>query len=327
MNRRYAAYLALGLNAVLFGTYYGVAKDALRRIDPLVFTAVEQLALVPATVALLWQARRQLTGAVVRWGVLLGTCLAGAFIVLASALASASASSTAFFPALSGVLAALLTGLLRWRRPARHTLAAGILSLCGALLLIATAPAAGVHGTLLAAMGTLLFTAYVMLTEWAPPAAPRAALAALELLTMTLVVPVAALRWGDWAAFHPALPHDGLIVLYVAGACTLVPVLLTVRFQAEIAGVTAAFIYTLEPLVGALVAHLYDGEALPLLSYVAGALVVGGTLLHSWGARDRPRPARDWRRATHRRMAYRLAPPTLPTQPARPMARRNPAIR
>lgn len=276
-------YLAFGLNATLFGTYYAVAKEALLRSDPLVFTALEQVTLIPAAVAILWYARRHLTGTLLCWGLLLGGCLAGAFVVLACALAVTSAAATAFSPALSGVLAALLIGAGQRRLPQRPTLLAGVLSLGGLLLLLTTAPAAGVQGTLFAVLGTLLFTCYVLLAERVPPAAPRHALAGLELATMGVVVPLAALLWGNWTACRLRLPHDGLIVLYLAVACTLVPVVLTVRFQATVSAVTVAFLYTLEPVVGALLAFLYGGAVLPLGGYTGGALVVAGMLLHTWG--------------------------------------------
>jgi drug/metabolite transporter (DMT)-like permease len=296
------ACVAFGLNAILFGTYYAVAKDVLRRVDPLVFTAAEQLALAPAAAALLWRARRHLSGEVVGWGVLLGTCLGTALVVLASGLAETSASATAFFPALSGVLAAVPAAVWRRRLPPRPTLAAIALSGGGALLLIAAAPAGGGRGTLLAALGTVVFTGYVLLGGQVPNSAPRPTLAGLELATLAVVVPLAALLWGSWAACRPVLPHDGLIVLYVAGACTLVPILLTVCFQGEVAAVTVAFIYTLEPVVGALLAHVYGGEALSSWGYAGGGLMVAGTLLHARGTRRRSEAAgsrRGARRASN----------------------------
>jgi hypothetical protein len=47
MKLKMVALLAFLFNAFLFGTYYAVAKDALERIDPIVFTFFTMMALVP----------------------------------------------------------------------------------------------------------------------------------------------------------------------------------------------------------------------------------------------------------------------------------------
>ncbi|MGH2506314.1 MAG: EamA family transporter, partial [Ktedonobacteraceae bacterium] len=60
------------LNTILFATYYAVAKEALSRIDPIVFTFFEMLALVPAALLIILCSWKEINRAVIRRGVLLG---------------------------------------------------------------------------------------------------------------------------------------------------------------------------------------------------------------------------------------------------------------
>src|SRR5436309_2318286 len=106
------------------------------------------------------------------------------------------------------------------------------------------------------------------------------------------------LLFGDWQSFHPALPKDVWVILYVAGACTFLPVLITVLMQKYISAVTVSFIYILEPVLGALVANMYLHETLTLDGYIGGGLIVVGALIHTWSAAERPsveRTMQQWR--------------------------------
>jgi hypothetical protein len=105
----------------------------------------------------------------------------------------------------------------------------------------------------------------------------------VELLTMALWSNLVVLLFGDWRAAHPSLPHDLWVVLYVAGACTFIPTLITVLMQKHLTPVTVSFIYILEPVMGAVVAIVYLRELLPVQGYVGGFLVVVGAIIHTWG--------------------------------------------
>src|SRR5207245_5458653 len=63
---------------------------------------------------------------------------------------------------------------------------------------------------------------------------------------------------------------------------TFLPTLITVLLQNHISPVTVSFIYTLEPVLGAVVANFYLNETLPIAGYLGGGLVVLGAVLHTW---------------------------------------------
>ncbi|GAC1394025.1 MAG: hypothetical protein NVSMB38_24720 [Ktedonobacteraceae bacterium] len=289
MKLKVVACLAFLLNTVLFATYYAVSKEALGRIDPIVFTFFEITSLVPAALCILVCSWRSITWAVVKRGVMLGSTLCLALFTISIALKYTSATSAAFFPALNGFLAALIAWFFFKHPITKATWAAGLLSIIGATLLIMNSPMGGVRGSLIAFLGGLFFTCYVFLANHEQKhETAHWPLFGAELLTMAAWACLVALLFGDWQAFHPTMPKDIWVVLYVAGACTFVPTLITVLLQKHISPFTVSFIYILEPILGAVIANFYLHELLPLYGYIGGALVVVGAFVQTWGSVERP---------------------------------------
>lgn len=276
------------LNTILFATYYAVAKEALSRIDPIVFTFFEMVALVPAGLLIVLCSWKEINRAVIRRGILLGSTLCLALFTIAIALEYTTATSTAFFPALNGFIAALIAWVL-FREPLKGTTwLAGLLAIGGAALLIFTSSMGSWRGTLIAFLGGLFYTCYVFLCDQQQDEKGRWALFGVELLTTAAWANLVVLLFGDWQAVHPNLPKDILVVCYVAGACTFVPVLITVLLQKYLSPVTVSFIYILEPVLGAVIAYLYLRETLSLQGYIGGGLVVLGAIIHTCGTMGRP---------------------------------------
>lgn len=289
MKMKLVAGLAFLLNTILFATYYSVAKEALGRIDPIIFSYFEMMSLTPVALCIILCSWKDINRAVVKRGFLLGSCLCLALFTISIALKYTSATSTAFFPALNGFLAALIA-LLFLRQPVRGpTWFAGLLSLAGTILLVVNSSQGAWRGSLIAFLGGLFFTCYVFLSDQEPKEklAPWP-LFGIELLTMAVWANLIVLLFGNWQAVHPNLPKDILVVLYVAGACTFLPTLIAVLMQRYISPVTVSFIYILEPVLGAVMANFYLHEALPLPGYIGGGLVVVGAIVHTWGTVRQP---------------------------------------
>jgi drug/metabolite transporter (DMT)-like permease len=281
------AGFAFLLNTVCFATYYAVAKEALGRIDPVIFTYFEMVALAPASILILLCSWRQVTGEVVRHGMLLGSTLCLALFTIAIALKYTTATSVGFYPALNGFLAAVFAWLFL-RQPVRKTTwLAGLLSITGVAMLIMNSSIGGLRGSAIAFLGGLFFTVYVFVCDTATGKESAHApwpLFGIELLTMAVWANLVVLLFGDWHVVHPLLPKDILVVVYVAGACTFLPTLIAVLMQRHISPVTTSFIYILEPVLGAVISALYLHESLPLAGYAGGLLVVLGAVIHTWGS-------------------------------------------
>lgn len=289
MKMKVIATCAFFLNTVLFATYYSVAKEALGRIEPIVFTYFEVMALVPAGLCILVLCWQDINRQVLKRGVLLGSSLCLAIFTIAVALKYTSATGTAFFPALNGFLAAFAAWIFFQRPITKATWFAGLLSVVGAALLIMNSPMGGARGAVIAFVGGLLFTGYVFLSEHQQPDETNHwPLFAIELLTMAVWANLIVLLFGDWQAVHPAMPKDVWVILYVAGACTFIPTLIAAGMQKYISAVTVSFIYILEPVLGAVMANIYLHETLPLDGYIGGGLIVVGAIIHTWSSTERP---------------------------------------
>ena len=282
------------LNTFLFATYYSVSKEALGRIEPIIFSFFEMVTLLPAGICILILARKDVSKALVKRGVLVGSWLCLALFTIAIALKYTSATSTAFFPSLNGLLAALIAWLF-FRQPiGKVTWFAGSISMIGTVLLISNSSMGGWRGMSIAFLGGLFFTCYVFLADHQQQGdlAPWP-LFGIELVTMAGWSMLIALLFGNWQSFHPSLPKDIWVILYVAGATTFLPTLITVLMQKYVSPVTVSFIYILEPILGAIVANLYLHEMLPVQGYLGGGLVVVGTIIHTWGVSWRPAKGRS----------------------------------
>jgi drug/metabolite transporter (DMT)-like permease len=61
-----------------------------------------------------------------------------------------------------------------------------------------------------------------------------------------------------------------------------VPAAIGLAFQKYVSPVTVAFIYALEPVMGALAGRWLLGESLSFVGWVGGLLILSGALLNAW---------------------------------------------
>lgn len=306
MRMKMIAGCAFLLNTIFFATYYAVTKEALNRIDPIIFTFFEMVSLAPAGLLIIAFSWKDINRTVVKRGILLGSTLCLALFTIAIALKYTTATSTAFFPALNGFVAALIAWAFFRQPMTKSTWLAGAFSVGGAAILIFSSSMGNVRGTLIAFLGGLFYTGYVFLSDHEQrDEKAHWPLFGVELLTTAVWANLVVLLFGDWQALHPTLPKDIAVVLYVSLACTFVPTLITVLLQKYISPVTVSFIYILEPVLGALIATIYLGEVLSLQGYLGGALVVAGSVISVWSSlRQNPAPY-YLPAATHKRQEAR----------------------
>lgn len=294
MKLKYVAGGAFMLNTLLYGSYYAISKEVLGRVDPIVFSFWAMMALVPPALIILALSWRHMTRQAVKSGFILGSWLCLALFMLAVALRYNSATGTAFFPALNGLLATLFTWLFLRQPITKTTWFAGVVSVTGAVLLMANADMGGIRGSLIAFLGGLFCTLYIFLTDHflvnhtKDNPAIYWPLLAVELLTMALWGNLMALLFGDWSMVHFELPKDAIVILYIGLGTVCFPTLMAGLLQKHISPVTVSFITILEPLLGAVVAFLYLHEILPFDGYLGGGLIVAGVLIHTCGSLERP---------------------------------------
>jgi drug/metabolite transporter (DMT)-like permease len=279
--------LLFGLNPILWGSFYAAGKFSLGFADPFVFSTAElAVAAVPALVILAATWRR-LNFQVVRRGVVLGMVLYAGVLTSTWALAYTTATDTAFYPAINGFVAALIAWLI-FRRPVGWvTWSAGLLSVLGAMLLISQVTKGGGHllGDGIGLAAAVIYTIYIFCADKLSSGDQRSLLPmfATEVVTMAVLSAVATgvsghARGLTAAGFGSVWPW----IVYAGLATTFLPTAISIFFQRYINPVTVAFLYVLEPVWGALIAHLGLGETLTIGGYLGGALIVSGAVLNTW---------------------------------------------
>jgi drug/metabolite transporter (DMT)-like permease len=281
------AVLLFSLNPILWGSFYAAGKYSLDFADPFVFSTAElAVAAVPALVILAATWRR-LNLQVLRRGLLLGSVLYAGVLTSTWALAYTTATDTAFYPAINGFVAALIAWLV-FRRPVGwQTWSAGLLSVLGATLLISQVTRGGGHllGDGIGLAAAVLYTIYIFCADELSSGDQRSLLPmfAVEVITMAVLSGIATGASGHYR--HVSMASLGEVwpwVVYAGLATTFLPTAISIFFQRYINPVTVAFLYVLEPVWGALIAHVGLGETLTIGGYLGGGLIVSGAVLNTW---------------------------------------------
>src|SRR5437763_14735445 len=241
MKMKIIACLAFLFNTFLFGSYYSVSKEALVRIDPVVFTFFGMVILAPVALCIIAFSWRRITRGIIKSGVILGSCYCLGVFALGVALKYNTATGTAFFPSLNGLLAAVFSWIVLRQPVPRITWLAGIMSVTGGIILIMNASVGGAIGASIGFIGGLLLTLYIFLADREQRDKEYWPLLGVELLTIVLGASLIVLLLGDWHAVHPQLYKDVWIVLFIALGTNFLPTLITVLLQKYILPVTVSF--------------------------------------------------------------------------------------
>ena len=297
---RTIAVVLFSLNPILWGSFYAAGKYSLTFADPFVFSTAElSVAALPALVilAVTW---RRLNFQIIRRGVLLGSVLYAGVLTSTWALAYTTATDTAFYPAINGFVAALIAWLV-FRKPVGWvTWCAGLMSVLGATMLVSQVAKGGGHllGDGIGLAAAVIYTVYIFCADELSGGDKRSLLPmfAIEVIAMAVLSAIATVASGhahklSGASFGNVWPW----IIYAGLATTFLPTAISIFFQRYINPVTVAFLYVLEPVWGALIAHLGLGETLTIGGYVGGAVIVSGAVLNTCLARPGADSVKDSR--------------------------------
>jgi drug/metabolite transporter (DMT)-like permease len=297
------ARLSFLLITALWGSFYAFTKEALGRIDPVIFTFLEVLILVPVAFPLVVMNWNDLNKATFKRGFILGSFLGLALLIITVSLAFTDATNTAFFPSIGGVVGALITGIVLKRPLAKGVWFAGGLSLTGVLIILMTS-GGGVElrGDLIAFLGASFFTIYIFLVDYDKESNSSQngegivwLILGIEHLTLAFWMALIALLFGDWQHFHPIFPRDVEIIVYLGMAANFIPYILSMFMLKYIDALEVSFISILEPIWASIIAFVYLGEAMPLSLYLGGAFVIAGSAFHIWSTSGYPPSRRGTR--------------------------------
>lgn len=270
------------LSPILWGSFYALSKSTLQDIDPLLFTVAELAASLPLAMLLLWIRRKGDFRSAFKAALPLGLCLFSVILLAIWALNFTTATNTAFFPALNGFFAAMIAQFILGRRVSYKTWIAGLLSCTGGLLVLWYSSAGGgnFRGDALALMGAVGYTGYIFLTEHYTRSGDLWLIFALELVILSgLSFAVFLLAGGPYEFRKLTDPKIFGNILYVGIATTFIPTAISIFFQRYVDPIIVALIFISEPLWGAFLSWLLNGEKIALWGYVGGGIIALGALL------------------------------------------------
>jgi drug/metabolite transporter (DMT)-like permease len=272
MTRRWLAVLAVLATATAWGATFPLVKNVVTRISPEAFIAA-RFALAGAI--LMIAARRSLTRALLRPGLLLGLLVFAGYEMQTHGLITISASRSAFLTGLYVVL----VPFFQWRttgRPRLHVWIASILAVIGTTVLIGGGFAARpTLGDVLTLACAFAFAWHVVLSARHSTTETSTALAAIQVLAVGLLASPLTLftRPTVWDTKIVA------VILFTAIVTTAIAFAALMWGQAHVSATEAAVILAFEPVAAAITSIAFEGEPFTLPFAIGAALILGAMLL------------------------------------------------
>jgi drug/metabolite transporter (DMT)-like permease len=282
---RWKAELALGFNAVIWGTTFVLVKGALHHVSPVLFLVMR---FSVATVALLalfrgrWKGRApdapRVTGKTVATGAMIGVFLFAGYLLQTLGLQSTTAPKSAFLTGLATVMVPLLAALVYRIRPRISEVAGVLAATLGMGLMTLEGPIGSIsRGDLLTFGCAIAFAAHIVATGH------FAATVGYEVLSITQIgaAALSALSLVCWVE-TPRIQWQPLVlwaILITGLLCTALAFTIQAWAQRYTTATRTALIYALEPVVAWITSFLIAGEGLSGQAAAGAALILSGVLL------------------------------------------------
>jgi drug/metabolite transporter (DMT)-like permease len=277
VTTRNRAELVLLATTIIWGGTFAVNKIALIDASPLAFITVRFFV---ATLFFLVFFRRSLfplpPGAVRRGG-LLGLVLFLGFATQTVGLVTTTASKSAFITGMMVVIVPIMQIAVEHRPPKIGNIVGIAVVVAGLWFL--TSPAGGSFGAgdALSLVCAFFFAIYIVQLDVVSQTMSTLQLTFLQMAAMLVLSGVSAVAFEDIRF----VPTRGLLLslAYLTVFATVITLLVQTRFQKDTTPTRAAVIFSIEPVIAAVVAALLLGEQMNAVSAVGAALILGGILL------------------------------------------------
>jgi drug/metabolite transporter (DMT)-like permease len=284
LERRWRADSVLVAVAVVWGADFVLVKNLLGLVPPLPFL-FWRFALAALVAAMLLPGRRRTPG-LLGDGLLLGALSIVGMGLQIVGQTLTTASNASFLTGLASVLTPGAAFLLLRRLP---TLENGLgISLAGAGFVLMTFPGGGAavnRGDLLVFGCAIAWAFYIVELAERSPRHDAAWLTAIQVAVVAAAAGAAALAVDGTAGLRagivPLLMRPGLVlqVAFLAAVGTTATFFFQAWAQGQMSATHAAIIFTLEPVVTALLAAWFLGEHLGPRGWAGGVLVLAGIVV------------------------------------------------
>lgn len=274
--------LALLTTAVIWGSSFVILKNAIDGLGVMWVLAMRFTISAVLLLALAGKRLRSMSRASVRGSVLIGVCLAAAYIVQTYGLKYTTPGKNAFLTTTYCVMVPFLAWLVYKRKPGLHNVAAAVLCVAGIGFVALDAGFGEVNtGDVLTIFSGVFYALQIILMEQYISGCDSLSVSAVEFSTAAVICLVGTFAFEG----TPAMPASGQIfaVLYLAVMCTALCFFLQAWGMKYTPSSTAAMIMTLEAVFGTIFSViLYHEQVTPRL--LAGfALIFVAVVLSETG--------------------------------------------
>lgn len=277
MNKRTRAELFLLLITFIWGSTFVVTKSVLRDAGPFLYTCIRFLIATLIFGGIFFSRLRSISKESAGKGVILGILLFIGFATQTVGLLYTTASKSAFITGMLVVFTPLCQLLIEGKPPKPGNLVGIVFVTVGLYFL--TSPT-GSHFTIgdgLTLICAISFAFYIVYLDIFSQKCDETHLTFLQFIVTAALAGVTFVLFED---FRFVLT-TGLIlrVSYLAVFATVIALFVQVRYQKDTTPTRSAIVFSVEPVVAAIVAYIVLGERLGVYGIVGGGLIVAGVLV------------------------------------------------
>lgn len=277
MTSKTRAEAALLSMTLIWGGTFPIVKLAMAFVSPVLLVAIR---FSLATLILLLFFRKRIfplpQGAVTKGSVLALFLFLG-FVAQNIGLTVTTASKSAFITGLMVLFVPLLQFVIE-RKPPKIGNIAGIVVVVGGLWLLTSPAGAALNsGDALTLVCAILFAVYIVYLDVIARDMSAVQLLFMQMAATTVYAAIATAGFEQVYLVYDTTAVAG--VLYLTLCATLLTTYVQTRYQKETTPTRAVVIFSIEPVVAAVLSYFILGEVLGTAGVVGGALIIGGVLL------------------------------------------------
>lgn len=278
--RRKAEFL-LFLTTFVWASTFVSNKIVLMEVSPFLLTTVRFALATAIAFAVSYRHILALDRDALKKGTILGLLLSIGFIIQTFGLQQTSASKSAFITGMLVVFTPIAQVVIERRAPKLGNVVGIVFVSVGLWFLTSPAGSAFNTGDGLTLIAAVLFALYIVyldvFTKELPHEGGVAQLFFLQLMVTLLVALIGTVLFENFS-FHPTR-NALLLIIYLSIFATVISTFIQTKYQRETTPTRAALIFSIEPVIAALLAYLVLDERIGLLGIIGGALIVAGVLI------------------------------------------------
>ncbi|HET6273604.1 MAG TPA: DMT family transporter [Bacteroidota bacterium] len=277
MRTRRKAEAALLATTLIWGSTFTAVKLGMQEISPVLLIVI-RFSLSAAFFLVFF--RRQLfpihTSAVIK-GSILGFFLFLGFVFQNVGMVYTTASKSAFITSMMVVFVPLLQFIVERRSPNLGNILGVVIVTAGLWFLTQPTGSAFNIGDALTLGCALVFAIYIVYLDVVSQEMSTSQLTFLQMASNTVFSFIAVVLFENVMFTFSAFSL--LTLAYLTVFATIVSVWVQTRFQKDTTPTRAVIIFTIEPVIASVIAHLVLGEQLGTLGILGGGLIIGGVLI------------------------------------------------